>query len=429
MKLRVSTTASGATGAFFVVAGLSVVGGMLLLFVGGEEEWSIGDPAFLAAVHAFLLGGIGSVYFGAAHQLYPVVSEQQVSVSGRWAWGHVLLHLVGLIAMVVGFGMQDYWFVAIGGAAVMIGTLILSARALVALERRRAWNPESIGFFLALCWILVAMGLGLWMGAYRLGHTSMAFEAVRGFHLRMAFGGFFLNLLFGLSHRLVPMFLISRQHGTSWAMTSLTILNSGLLLGGVGLMGPQPTATVVGDTLLAVSVLGLALATVVQVRSRLRPLGGSFVSYVLGVVGLVFCALWAGTNVLTGYLGIDLPWEYGPVWMPLAMAVPLALFPIIFGISARIIPFLAWQSVCAPFLGKRKLPVVQALWSERLLWIESLFLLSGWILCAVAVQFLDEATWRWVVLAFLIPLAFRGWNCLKLFKNLRAFRREAALSS
>ncbi|MDP0501528.1 MAG: hypothetical protein Q7P63_15650 [Verrucomicrobiota bacterium JB022] len=418
MKTRPNWPSVGATFAFFAAA-VAFTGVGLVAF--GESWRAVGgfEPAhsaFLAGVHALLLGGLLSVYLGAAHQLYPVISERRAAAGGLLAWTHAVLHLSGTAMMVVAFWGTQHRLLVLGGSLVALGLLVFGGVALWALERRRAWTPESLGLYAGLWWLLLALGLGLWMASFRAGWVGLpvALAELRGLHLRAAFAGFFLQVLLGLSHRLVPMFIVSRQTGRRAALFALLLLNAGLACDALGLLAELPGWVQLGDALLACSILPHGIATALQIRSRLRPLGGSFWSYALGTFGLGLVALaW----LLRG-LGMGLPFSD---WVLLAALLPLALVPIAFAVSARVVPFLAWQVACAPLLGRQKLPTVQQLWSERLLWGE----FGCVVLAALAwTTFLIEpspASCLVALTATVALFAIRLINCGQLWHRIRPF--------
>ena len=413
---RTHPAAVTATFLFFAAAVGFFLVGLLALGLGGPSagSWDPARPAFLAGVHALLVGAMGSIYLGAAHQLYPVVSEHRPRHAGALALTHAALHPLGVGLLLVGLAGGPLAAAVWGGALIGLGLLLFAAVALGALERRRSWAPESIGFFLGTGWLLVAVGIGLWMALGRAGLVApgLGLGEWRGLHLRAALGGFFLNLLFGLSHRLVPMFLVTRRSGRGWAWSALVALNSGLWLAALGLIAGRPTWSLGGDALVAGAVLLHGGATAVQLASRLRPLGGAFTSYLGGTLGLVVCALaWVAP---------------GSGWKPLAIAFWAGLVPIVFAVSARIIPFLAWQVRCAPWLGRRPLPTVGALWSERLLWAECavLLLLGG---TTAAALLAPRPSLPWVAAGLCgALLATRLFNCGLLWVRLRTFHRTPA---
>lgn len=403
----------------FFIAGLLAFG--ISWWVSGT--WNPAQPAFIAGTHAFLLGGLMSIYLGAAHQLYPVISESRWKGSGWTARIHAALHPLGVVTMVAGFWKGNYLWVALGGVAVAAGISLLAVAVLWSLERRGSWEPESIGFYLGTGWLLAAVALGIWMALVRAGMIPLTtrFEAIRGFHLRAAFGGFFFNLLFGLSHRLVPMFLVSRQSGRRFAWTALIFLNGGVLFGTMGLISEQSALTLAADGLMALSFAFHFGAAWVQAVSRLRPLGGAFCAYLWGTTSLLPCV----------FIWIIPRFSWAPSWLgsveswqPLAVLLPVALLPIVCAVSARIIPFLVWQVNCAPWIGRRKLPSVGALWSEQLLWVEFVALLVLGLVSWAAILWLMPWAMASGAALFAGLVGTRVYNCGVLWSRVKKFNLQ-----
>lgn len=427
MSVRPTAQSVGASFTFF---GCAVVG-FIVGFVGLFSSWVASErfdpyaPSFLASVHSLLVGGLLSLYLGVAYQLIPVVSERRCPWLAYLAPYHSVLQVVGVTLLVVGLWTGQNWALGVGGSLVLLGILILAVPGMSVLDRRRSWAPESLGLYWGFAWLLAAIGLGLWMALARLGWVTlgMPIADLRGLHLRIGLVGFFLQVILGLSHRLVPMFVVSRHKGTAAAVTALLVLNLGLLLVVVGYLGGAPTLILIGDTCLAACLLPHAVATAWQLISRMRPLGGAFWSYGLGNLGLLVCSgLWLWSHYV--------PAQDQPLadWMLLAAWIPLGFIPIALAVSARIIPFLAWQLVFAPQIGRRKLPTVQALWSEHVLWAEFALLLASSALWAWML-FL-EISWALPVALGLIAatLAIRLGNCGYLALRIRSLTSDKLVS-
>lgn len=387
--------------------------------------WNPAHPLFLAGVHAFLVGGLSSIYFGALYQLVPVVSERHSAGAGGVALFHLGIHTLATATLVGGFGAANYRLVAWGGGLFAVGLVVLVAISLWQLERRRSWEPESIGVFLGLGWSLLVVTVGLWMALFRAGllPSSLSLEALRGVHLRVALAGWLLNLLLGLSHRLIPMFLVARRSGRRFARMALFSLNGGLLISALGIVGDLSTWVEFGDGLMGLALLFHLGATLVQFRSRLRPLGGAFVSYLWGTFGLLSCAVvWLAERYWAQDQSHSSPGE----WAIVAAVLPVALLPIVFAVSARIIPFLVWQAHCAPWIGKRKLPSVASLWSERLLWIECGILVGLGVTAGLALIWPRGIPLSIAGLLFFALLGVRLSNCRLLRRRIIEFNHAAS---
>lgn len=356
-----SSTAAKVSIGFFVYGFLSLLTGLTLLLL--DPEIVLGDPyraEVLALAHLLVLGWVSSVIFGAAYMILPVMAATPLW-SRKLAWGHWLLHAIGLPWMVISFWVWDFAEVGHGGSVVFIGIVFFAINLISTSSRFNRWEPAHATLLSALFWLLVTAGIGLFMLANKyIPMTTLDPQWLVGVHAHMGLLGFFWLILLGAGLKLVPMFMVSsRTPGwASWA--GWVMINTALLL-----MLPMDLAGRSAGFqwlvwMMAVGSLLYAwdLARMIFASRRKFDWGLATAGCGLLTAGLIFIWLLAGSPGWQGEEG-NIVREQARTYFVLSI---LGVFTLgIFGMAGRIIPFLVWQIRLAPLVGHQPLPTVREL--------------------------------------------------------------------
>ncbi|HYG21270.1 MAG TPA: hypothetical protein VEH04_00705 [Verrucomicrobiae bacterium] len=384
--------------------------GILALSAG--TAWLILQPSVLATyhynqhviavTHLFVLGWICSVVMGAMYQLVPVALETQLH-SERLAKVQFVFHVVGFAGMVWMLRAWNMKQVGHFGAILAFGVLLFIyniARTLLKVSR---WNVVAISIASAIFWIGLTILAGLSLATAKLpfdpevqslsiwsrllepvAATVRQFNPLSAMHAHAHLGaiGFFVMLIVGVSYKLIPMFTLSEVQNTRRALTSVILLNAGLLGSFVSVLTSSPAKF--GFALLIVSALalyGVELSAILRARKR-GPIDWGvryFVTAVvllapLSIVGVVLAWPKLPLNALTGQLEN----VYG--FLGLIGVVTFAIA----GMLYKIVPFLVWFGTYSRHIGKAKVPALGDLYSTRLQAAGYGLFLSGVLLTCVA---------------------------------------------
>lgn len=188
------------------------------------------QPALLAITHLAILGWATVVIFGASNQLAPVISEAPLNSNTIPVW--VLpLKLIGVLLLVLSFWRFEFGWASYTGGGFIIAAIILHAWNIYRTASRGAEHIIKDFFVVAHVWLLFTAIIGLSL------LVNLRFPIFREDHLHylrihggLGLAGWFLQLVIGISSRLIPMFLLSRNEDTRELRYTYLLFNAGLIL-------------------------------------------------------------------------------------------------------------------------------------------------------------------------------------------------------
>jgi hypothetical protein len=188
------------------------------------------QPRLLAITHLAILGWGTMMIFGASNQLIPVIAEQKLH-SERIPIIVLAFKMTGIILLVSSFWKLSFsWQSYLGGSVLLLAIILHS----VNLYRTASAGKNNIikDFLLtAHAWLGVTAIAGL-MLLINLRHPFLTEDHLHylSIHASIGMAGWFLQLIIGISARLVPMFLLSRYEETKRLNITYYCLNLGLVL-------------------------------------------------------------------------------------------------------------------------------------------------------------------------------------------------------
>jgi hypothetical protein len=321
---------------FLLGSFIALIAGCGLLW-GQPDRWWAGDggTAVLTLGYLLAVGWLGSLLFGAAYLLLPVLTGSRWW-SPRLAWVHLALHVGG-----GGWLWIDPGAVWAGGV-LFLGALLFVINQQVTANRLSRWDPANLAFTVAMYWLVVAGALAVAPGLAAVSPIGVA--ADESLMRALAFAGLVGALalaVVGVALKWLPMFLVgtARPAGLSWL--GLLLINVGLLAWLAGESGgliawrlPAWYALLSGFGALAIDVARLLWS------GRRRWTGAEVL---LGVGGVLFIVLLVAVRYPPR--GGDWLAPEAASWLP-AWFLLLALGPLTFtglGLGLRILPFVVWH--------------------------------------------------------------------------------------
>lgn len=368
-------------------------------------------PSVIALVHLFTLGWITLSIFGALCQFLPVA----IGCSIRFP---KLVH-VSFVAQTLGVAIFVVALVVSSRSLLLFGAFCLSlafatfavnlAATLVPVRDRNLtyWALAGAALFL---FATPAYGVVL---AFDLHDGGLADRyGTIGQHAHIAFLGFVLMVVVGVAHRLLPMFLLS--HGANerpaWVAVALLFASAALL---TVPWGGAPRLVVAG-ALGSAGVVALLVQVALFFKHRQRKaIDPGMRLAASGVVGLGLTLLLAPFALTRGMNNLHLLTTY---FVVLLGAVSL----FVAGHYYKIIPFLVWNHRYGPLLGKRKVPKVSELFSERVALLNVGLLVSGLAGLSLATLF------GWGGVARVAAIVFAGGAWLQVIVIARVALRKVA---
>lgn len=318
------------------------------------------SPRVAGITHLFTLGWLTTTIFGALYQLLPVALGAPV----RFPWlGHASFWSfapgVGLFA--AGVATTSLSLRHTGIALVTIGVALAVGNIGASLPRA----PTRDATWAAIALALTALASTLVLGVVLLHNLHTGFIAaarmrVLATHLHVALVGWALVMIVGVSHRLLPMFLLAHGADVRWTRRALAFLATGVVALAIGLPARMTVVRWLGAILIEAGI-GCFLWQAfsfhrVRVRRKLD------VGLRFAAIALVLLATSAllGPAVLAA--GATHP-RLATVYVAVGLLGGIVLY--VAGFFYKIVPLLAWTARYRGRMGREAVPMVADLYSAR----------------------------------------------------------------
>jgi cbb3-type cytochrome oxidase subunit 1 len=370
----------------------------------------------IAVTHLFVLGWISSVIMGAMYQLVPVALETKLhseNIARRQFW----LHLIGVTGMVWTFWIWDMKQVGHFGSLFAVGVGLFVYNIARTLRKVPRWNIVAVSIAASLFWLSFGVLAGLYVACAKCWSFSL-FDAIAQMHAHAHLGilGFFIQMLIGVSYKLVPMFALSELQSKRRAGWSIALLNVGLLGAFVSILLQSPWKLAFTFlTVAGLAVYGIEIIAILRARKRKALDWG--LKYFLTALSLF---------VPLSLLAIVLSWPALPLneftgqlenlygFIALLGVVSFAIL----GMLYKVVPFLIWYGSYSREIGRSKVPALADLYSPNLQAIGYWTYLAGFLLMSAGIVMSSENIVRCGALIFASSLSVFALNVAKILVHL-----------
>ena len=337
------------------------------------------SPRVGGITHLFTLGWLTTTIFGALYQLLPValgapIRWPRIAVASFWTFAPG----VGLFAC----GVADMsTLVQHAGLALVAAGVILAVTNIAAtLPRARSRDVTWAALALAIAFLSSTLLLGVVL-LHNI-HTGFLAEArvrLLATHLHVALVGWVLIMIVGVSHRLLPMFLLAHGASGRWTARAIALLACGVVLVSLGI-NTRPGATAwAGALCLAAGIAVFVYQAHRFYRARVRRRID---------VGMRFAATALGFQVAAAALGLLLLWRGGASRLATAYVLVGLLGGItlyVIGFSYKIMPLLAWTARFGGTASTPGAPTVADLFSSRVAHVQLVIMAAGVVTLATGI--------------------------------------------
>lgn len=370
-----------ATGAIFFVLLC-----LLMLFSASQLTQHYFSPQLLAIAHTAALGWGTMLIFGAAYQLLPVIFGKEL-YSLRWALASFIFLLLGSLGLIYCF-----WTFHIGNLMITSGALVVLAaccygiNVCVTAAKCREHRFEQAFLISSACWLLVTTVIGLLL-AINLAYTFIPRNHldILKLHAHAGLAGWFLQLITGVSIKLIPMFLLGKSRKTNLLRVAFILQNLGLtLLLLDGLIFPIGFRMLYYASLIFVGMLCWILYLYDTYKHRIR----KKIDFLMRQSGLSFLFLLFACIVLPITFFSD-----NHLWTSLyGMFLFLGwITALILGQTFKTLPFIVWTIHYSKINGKVSVPLPKQLCNDKLIkWQYYAFILA---ICSLALGICTELFW------------------------------------
>ena len=351
---------------FFLTGALIFLGVAVFLFLHTEAltghyfQWSI-----LTLVHACAIGWGTMLIFGSVYQLLPVINGRPLYSNGL-AYSTFICLFIGLLSLLVGF----YWtavhtWLILGGSLILLAFILYSVNVFKTSFPSNFQSMEKLFLMSASIWLIFTALLGLAL-AINLAHPFVRISHLEylKIHAHLGLGGWFLQLITGISIKLIPMFALGKSEKQTWLVWAFYLQNLGLLgffIDGL-FFGISPSILIYWGLILWGTLAWLAYLWD-AFKNRLRrkldmPLQHTYLSSVL---------------LLFGFICIPLIYFLQDVGLIAVYGIFLFLgwiSVLILGMTFKTLPFIVWNTKYKGIHGKIQIPLPKQLYKTELVNIQ-----------------------------------------------------------
>lgn len=343
------------------------------------------NPHILAIVHTAALGWGSMVIFGAAYQLLPVICENDLWHEGIAKISFYFL-TAGAACLIICFWFFNtgFWMIA-GGSLVLIAATLFLCNVLKTASGGKPFNVQKLFIVSSSIWLLLTVAIGILLAInLRWPYISVSHLHILTLHAHAGIVGWFLQLIVGVSAKLVPMFLLGKSKKDNLLKAAFVFQNLGLillLLDGF-LIGPNWRYLVYGLLVVVGVVFWFLYLRDVYAHRIKKPLDFSMKHTFLSFVSLLLAAAF-------------IPFLWFSNSQHWAMLYGLFIFvgwisSLILGMTFKTLPFIVWNSKYKMLNGKAKIPLPrQMYWHKWLKWQFWIFV-AGLYIMALSLMFQAE---------------------------------------
>lgn len=330
------------------------------------------SPHVAGVTHLFTLGWLTTTIFGALYQLLPVALAAPLRSTRL---GHVSFWTfapgAGLFACGVADGSTMLHHAGLGLVAAGIILTVFNIGS--SLPQSRSRDETWIAVSIALAFLLSTLVLGIvLLHNIHTGFLAAFRVTVLAIHLHVAIVGWALVMMVGVSHRLLPMFLLSHGADTRWTKRSIMSLVVGVLALGIGLATARPAIVWTGVAALEIGVACFVFQAFSFYRVRVRrkiDVGMQF-----AMTALVFLMAAAVTGPIVLARGDGHP-RLATAYVAVGLLGGIVMY--VTGFFYKIVPLLAWTVHYRDQMGRERVPTIAEMFSARVAHVHLAVMASG----------------------------------------------------
>jgi len=332
-------------------------------------------PQLLALTHLAALGWASLIIFGACYQLLPVVLETGL-YSFKLAWLSFLLFVPGMVLLVRSFWVFEpgIWM-QLGAVFLLSGILLFAMNAVLTTRKKEKKETLHEEFILTACfWLIGTALLGLLL-VFNFRYAFLPKDHLHflKLHAHMGIAGWFLLLVIGVSAKLIPMFLVSKDQRQNLLSWSYYLINGALL----GFLIDTYISGLNVKTLFLVMIGVAGIITYLLYvyhcfRSRIKksidlPVKNTILSVLLLSLAVAILPFILYYHLKGDPQAVRLTNLYG------TMLFMGWITAIILGKTFKTLPFIVWVKHYEHLAGKVKTPLPGELYNNGLLRLQTLF--------------------------------------------------------
>lgn len=345
---------------------------VLILFSPQSFTQHYFTPHLLTIVHVAALGWGTMVIFGAAHQLLPVICEQELysEKMASFVWYTLTL---GMILLTTNFwNLTVGWLMITGGSLIVVSATLFLINVVKTSEICKKYSIQKLFMTSSAVWLLFTVVVGLLLAInLKFPFFKQSHLEILKLHAHAGFAGWFLQLITGVSTKLVPMFLLGKSSKEYLLKWTFILQNLGLILFLTdGYFIGVSARVLIDAAIVLIGVIFWLLYLFDTFKNRLR----KRIELLMKHAFLSFFAL-----VLSIVLLPAVYFSNGYRWSILYGTLLLMgwITSIILGKTFKTLPFIIWNNHYKNLSGKVKVPLPKGLYNESItIWQFRIFIIA-----------------------------------------------------
>lgn len=399
----------------YVVGGLTLfVVSLLIVFYPEAFTQHFFNAPLLSMTHLLALGWITMIIFGTLYQLLPVIMEVKLYSEVLAGFAFVLLGagtaLLSIAFWQFSFGVQMF----VAGVLIVISASLFVANVLYTARASTKKIIERSFIISSALWLLFTVLAGLTL-AVNLAYPFLKVSHVEllKLHAHAGIAGWFIQLIIGVSARLLPMFMVTHNVNTRRLNFTFYTVNAGLAAGLVSLYIQFKTGIVFSAALVVAGIIVYLSFLVKAYKKRVKKqldigMKQSAISFAILVIPLFMIFLLLFNFSFLRTLTLPLSIAYGS-------AIILGFITsLVMGQTYKTLPFIVWLKVYKGRVGKVVLPMPKDLYSEKVAIAQTWLFAMGFGLLLTGISATNTALVMNSGILLLLSVTLYNFNILKI---------------
>jgi hypothetical protein len=318
------------------------------------------SPHVAGITHLFTLGWITTTIFGALAQLLPVALGAPIR-STRVGHLSFFTFAPGVGFFAAGIASSTLALQHTGIGLITVGIVLEIGNLAASLPQAKSRDVTWGAIVIAISYLASTLVLGvILLHNLHSGFIANARLVALATHLHVALVGWVLVMIVGVSHRLLPMFLLAHGADVRWTKRALTFLAIGVLALATGLIARIAPAVWLGTALIDCGVACFIWQAWSFYKVRVRRKIDVGMRFAMTAICFIAIAAVLGTSlVIAGPMHARLATMY----IVVGLLGGIVLY--VSGFFYKIVPLLAWTARFRGRMGKGPVPTVAQLYSAR----------------------------------------------------------------
>lgn len=394
---------------FYATGGIAFFMLCFFLFISADSfTGHYFSPHILTMVHVAALGWGTMVIFGAAYQLLPVICEKDLFSEklASLSW-----YTLTTGSAMLAFSFWDFragWIMIGSGILVVLSVIFYGINVWMTSDICKKYSLQKLYVISSGTWLLFTTLAGLLLA---INLKNPFFEKnhmdILKLHAHAGLAGWFLQLIAGVSSKLIPMFLLGKSSKANLLKYAWVLQNAALVLFLADGYFLGFTSRIYLYLFILLAGIGLWLGYLYDAwRNRIRKKLELLMKHTLiSFMALILAILMI--PVIMNTVGHQWTMLYGTLlfmgWIS----------GIILGKTFKTLPFIVWNDHYKNLSGKVKVPLPKQLYYEKLIPVQFWLFIAALLSLAVAMIVQDESLLRFAGFLWLI---LAGVYCLNLIK-------------